>query len=219
MQRKVFRIEQMLAGRRGPGCEPAALRAPAERREEAIDASLQGLEAELARLRETVARNRHDLADLLGPDRDRRFARAAGELGASIDAMEKATKSILDLTENIDDSAKSLVASLKQGHERGLAQDIQEHAGKIYEACNFQDLTGQRIAKVIAMLGAIEEQIGAALKRCSAVSASVPLDAKSAFARTGLINGPKLDGDAGHADQSDIDAMFDGNVSRAAGSR
>lgn len=198
--------------------EHPALRALAARREEAIDATVQGLESELTCLRDTIARNRQDLADLLGPTKDRQMTRAAAELGASIDSMEKATKVILDATEGIDDSAKSLTAALKHDHEKGMAQDILEHAVKIYEACNFQDLAGQRIAKVIGILATIEEQVARALERCTPAG---PADAGVArrAAGTGLINGPKLDGDAGHADQGDIDAMFGGSVNRAAGSR
>jgi chemotaxis protein CheZ len=146
------------------------------------------------------------------------MSRAAGELGAAIDAMEKATKAILDATEGIDDSARSLIAALKQDHERGLAQDIQEHAVKIYEACNFQDLAGQRIAKVIDTLSTVEAQIAAALERCS--GKAVPTETAGRKPVGGaLINGPKLDGDAGHAEQGDIDVMFGEDVSRGGGSR
>jgi chemotaxis protein CheZ len=232
MQRRIFRVEQMFADRRlaAPLEETAvprqamdeynALRALAERREEAIDATVQGLERELALASEAIARNKQDLAALIGERKDRRMARAAGELGAAVDAMEKATQKILQATEGIDDSAKSLGSALKHEHERGLAEDIQEHAAQIYEACNFQDLAGQRIAKVIATLGLVEEQIAAMLERCSGFGR--PGDARAAAepgAGQRLVNGPKLDGDSGHANQGDIDAIFNERVSRAVGSR
>jgi chemotaxis protein CheZ len=208
----------MVAGRRVAAAtahEPSALRALADRRDEAIDATMQGLENELVVLRETMACNRNDLAALVGERKDRRMARAAGELGAAIDAMEKATKTILDATEGIDDSAKSLGSVLKNEYGRGLAQDIQEHAVKIYEACNFQDLAGQRIAKVIATLALVEEQVAAVLDRCGGKVAATETPAGG----SSLVNGPKLDGDSGHANQGDIDALFGERVSRDAGSR
>jgi chemotaxis protein CheZ len=230
MQRKIFRVEQMFADRRlaAPLEDVAAprqtmdeynaLRVLAERREEAIDATVHGLEHELALVRETIARNKHDLAALIGERNDRRMARAAGELGAAVDAMEQATQKILQATEGIDDSAKSLGSALKHRHERGLAQDIQEHAAQIYEACNFQDLAGQRIAKVIATLTTIEEQIAAMIERCNGFGR--PADARPAAKPAGdhPLDGPRLDGDSGHASQGDIDAMFDERVSRAGGS-
>jgi chemotaxis protein CheZ len=231
MQRRIFRVEQMFADRRlaAPLEDAAApreaaeeynaLRVLAERREEAIDATVHGLERELALVRETIARNKEDLAALIGERKDRRMTRAAGELGAAVDAMEKATQKILHATEVIDDSAKSLGSALKHQHERGLAQDVQEHAVKIYEACNFQDLAGQRIAKVIATLTMVEEQIAAMLERCSGFGR--PGDARPAAKPAGghPLNGPRLDGDSGHANQGDIDALFNGRVSRAGGSR
>ncbi len=189
--------------------EYGALRALAERREEAIDATVQGLERELALVRETIARNNQELAALIGERKDRRMARAAGELGAAVDAMEKATHKILTATEGIDDSANSLGSALKHAHERRLAQDIQEHAAQIYAACNFQDLAGQRIAKVIATLTMVEEQITALIERCGGFArpSDTRVTAKPAAGHR-LAQGPKLDGESGHADQGYIDTLF-----------
>ena len=135
------------------------------------------------------------------------MTRAAYELGAAIDGMEKATQKILKCGEAIDESARTLAATLKTGYERGLAQDIQDQVMRIYEACNFQDLAGQRIGKAIAALHAVEEHV----TRMLALS-----DGYDGWRRSRrpprpaarLVNGPKLDGDVGHASQSDIDAMF-----------
>jgi chemotaxis protein CheZ len=216
VQRKIFRIEQMFAERSATPAagrtglrhaidDPKALRALGELREEAADASVQDLEGELALLRETVVRHKQDLAVLIGERNDRRMTRAAGELGAAVDAMEKATQKILQATEIIDDSAKSLGSALKHDHERGLAQDILENAVKVYEACNFQDLAGQRIAKVIATLTMVEEQIVAMIEGCSGGGRRA---AARPAADRALVNGPRLDGDSGNADQSAIDTMF-----------
>jgi chemotaxis protein CheZ len=221
VQRRIFRVERMFADRRAAAAakdaaephqamdEYDAQRALAGQREEAIDATIQRLEHELALVRATIARNKQDLAALIGERKDRRMARAAGELGAAVDAMEKATQKILTATEGIDDSAKSLGSALKHAHERGLAQDIQEHAARIYAACNFQDLAGQRIAKVITTMTVVEEQIAAMIERCNGFGrpSDAPAAAKPAAGHR-LVQGPKLDGDSGHAEQSAIDAMF-----------
>jgi chemotaxis protein CheZ len=138
------------------------------------------------------------------------LTRAAGELGAAVDGMEKATHRILQAAEAIDDGARALGATLKSEFERGLTQDIQDHSLAIYEACNFQDLAGQRIAKVIGIMSALEEQLTAMLARYAALPCP-PLAAPAAPAAAengGLINGPKLDGDTGHASQQDVDALF-----------
>jgi chemotaxis protein CheZ len=82
-----------------------------------------------------------------------------------------------------------------------------------YEACNFQDLTGQRISKIVQVMKFIEEHLDRVIAAWSAldsfrdlVAASTPQEADDDSA---LLNGPKLPDDPGHVDQSDIDALFD----------
>lgn len=192
MQRKLFRIEQMMAPRRPV---PPAHRSSGEA------APAFGLSS----IHDVIGRQRRELAALIGDHHERRLARACDELGAAVAGMDKAAQSVLGFAEHIDESARSLTATLKGDYERGLAHDIQDHVVRIYEACNFQDLAGQRIAKVMAMLETIERQIAGMLAHCDRGS---PLPVGAAKSNGGLINGPKLDGDKGHADQSDIDAIF-----------
>jgi chemotaxis protein CheZ len=209
VQRKVFRVEQMFAERRAHAPARTPRREPVEQIKalsELGSRSVPGDELmhELAAVQDSIARNRQELATLISSKTERRMARAAGELGAAVTCMEKGTQKILHQAESIDECAKALIATLQDDYKRGLAQDIQENTMQIYEACNFQDIAGQRIAKVIETLDRIEEQLSAMLTRSSGGPAHVP--AKSA--RNRLINGPKLDGDVGHASQQDIDTIF-----------
>ena len=90
-----------------------------------------------------------------------------------------------------------------------LAQDIQDHVVRVYEACNFQDLAGQRIGKVIATLVMVEEQLAVLIENSSNVSGAARPDKAAGSPPDGdLLNGPRLDGDGGHATQQDIDLMF-----------
>ncbi len=208
MQRRVFRIEQMFGDRMM--AQPATGvvdRASDAKAHFAADATIQKLKNELALLHDTIARNKRELAALIGDGQERRMARTAGELGAAVEGMEKATVMILKSTEMIDDSAKALAASLKTDFERGLSQDIQDHVVKIYEACNFQDVGGQRIGNAIATLNMIEDQVVGMLDRYKVQPADVPA-AKTAPERS-LLNGPRLDGASGHTSQHDIDMLFD----------
>ena len=172
------------------------------------DATVANLKRDLALMQDTLARNKRELATLLADGKERRMVRSAGELGAAVDAMEKATDKILKSTETIDDSARALTATLKDDYKRGLAQEIQEQVVKIYEACNFQDLTGQRIGKVIAALTMIEDQVAGMIERCTGAGARGDAPVAKASSGRGLLSGPKLDGDSGHANQRDIDKMF-----------
>jgi len=214
VQRKVFRVEQMFVTDRGSARPVAAdeikpSRTPGEPREVRSDATIQILKRELALVHDAIARNKRELSALIGDGKHRPMARAGGELGAAVEGMEKATDRILKSGEAIDDKAKAFAATLKNDYERGLAQDIQDHVIEIYEACNFQDLSGQRIGKVIDTLNGIEERVAAALARYNAFARpGVSPAAPEAPTSNGLINGPRLDGDGGHASQRDIDAMF-----------
>jgi chemotaxis protein CheZ len=216
VQRKVFRVERMFGGRvaaRPAGtaapdkvADPKAPQARAER-PDAADGAVQSLKRELALLHDAIAHNKRELAALIGDGHERRMAHAAGKLGAAVEGMEKATVKILKSTEVIDDSARALTATLRDDYKRGLAQEIQDHVMKIYEACNFQDLSGQRIGHVIATLNMIEDQVEGMLDRHNGQPGDAP--AADSSSGRGLLNGPRLDGASGHTDQRDIDVLFD----------
>jgi chemotaxis protein CheZ len=135
--------------------------------------------------------------------------RIAHELNAVVEGTEHATQKILTAAEEIDVIANNLSAALDGRIEQGLAQDIQDIVIRIFEACNFQDLIGQRVAKVLATLDFVENHIVRVLEEIKTASAG---------ARSGgnTLHGPKLDGDVGHASQDEVDAMF-GNRCMASG--
>ena len=140
---------------------------------------------------------------LKGSAAEPRMTRATDELGAAVDGMEKAAQKILKCSEAIDENARTLAATLKTDYERGLAQDIQEQMMRIYEACNFQDLAGQRIGKVIATLQTVEEHVA------RMIALSDGSGARSAACRRACRTAgqrPEARRRSGHASQSDIDA-------------
>ena len=205
MQRKLFRIEETNAARRA---SPLAARAPVASAAPAADGDMRPFVRELASLRDTIAQNTHELARLLNEGQERRMARAAGELGASVKVMETSTDKILKSAEIIEDNAKTLGMSPRNDYEAGLAQDIQDQLTAIYEACNFQDIAGQRIGKVIGTLNQIDEALTLMLIRCRGPLGGEAVPATPTPPRSGLLNGPRLDGDSGHATQVEIDALF-----------
>ena len=127
--------------------------------------------------------SRHDPAPM---------TRIAHELEAVSKGSEEATQKILAAAEDIDQAADNLTAALKHEIDRGLAQDIRDRVVQIFEACNFQDLTSQRVAKVMTALKEVEAEIARALAEIAPAA-----------------HGPRLEGDDGHVSQRDIDVMFD----------
>lgn len=136
---------------------------------------------------------------------------ATDELDAVTDATAEATNNIMNACDQI-----SAVAG-----EVGGAQGDKLNAivTDIYEACNFQDITGQRITKVVRTLKHIEEQIlrlvqafggegaggGAAQTGAAAASQSAGSTVSSGDEKD-LLNGPQLPGNA--IDQDEIDRLL-----------
>ena len=140
------------------------------------------------------------------------MAKVNGELGAVVGGTEEATQQILEAAEAIDNAATALGKVTSPDQQKILSEEIQERVVSIFEACNFQDLTGQRISKVMATMKFIEHHIVEMMEiwgGVDAIKAHAPaiIDSREGDAR--LLNGPKLDGDDGHASQNDIDALFD----------
>jgi chemotaxis protein CheZ len=217
--RKVFRIEERVAARpaqwsaEAPSpdrygelmAEVNALRvmlaASAADSRQSGDIGTQQY-AETARLTSELNR----IAGTIVAAKDARAAsmtRIAQELNTVVSSSEQATQKILAAAEEIDQVANNLSAALKGKIERDLAQDIRDLVIKIFEACNFQDLAGQRITKVMTALDVIEHHIAGVLEEFKNTAIA---------AREGshVLHGPRLDIDCGHVSQDEIDAMFEG---------
>jgi len=78
-----------------------------------------------------------------------KFETAAAELGAVVSDTEQATNGIMNNVERIEDIIGEVLAVLPAGFGATRLIDARDHIVKIYEACNFQDITGQRINKVV----------------------------------------------------------------------
>jgi len=95
--------------------------------------------------------------------------------------------------------------------ENYKAQVDEKMMGMI-EACSFQDITGQRVSKVVSTLTHIEERVA----RFSSVMGVLDAeeddsDEKEQWRQENLLNGPQIDGPA--TGQNAIDALFDGDIS------
>ncbi|MCP5361652.1 MAG: hypothetical protein H6908_03285 [Hyphomicrobiales bacterium] len=123
------------------------------------------------------------------------------ELDAVVKATEEATNKILDEAEAIQNALA--------GAPESLAQIISEHITRIFESCNFQDITGQRISKVVNTLLEIEE-IATTLQ--GVLDGSIdPSEISKRTVRdirpdAHLMEGPQLDENL--PSQDEIDRMF-----------
>jgi chemotaxis protein CheZ len=170
------------------------------------------LKHELDLIQDAIIRTKQEIATVHvtgfeGPE----MARVTNELDAIVGGTESATDAILSNAEEIDQLASTLAPRLKDEQNQQLVQDMQERVIKIFEACNFQDLTGQRITKVVGTLKFIETHIVRMMEIWGGLDAFKGIEAETIAQRQGdarLLNGPKIAGEGGHASQDDIDAMF-----------
>jgi chemotaxis protein CheZ len=170
------------------------------------------LKTELDLIYDAINRTKQEIAVLHGKSfNGDEMAKVTDELGAVVGGTEQATQQILAATEAIDQSAGALSKATSPEQTRLLSEEIQERVISIFEACNFQDLTGQRIAKVMGTMKFIEHHINVMMDiwgGVDAIRAHAPPIVDDRVGDARLLNGPKLDGDEGHASQDDIDALF-----------
>lgn len=153
---------------------------------------------EIEELSRALEAARRDIASIEPHDiRDWHIPMATDELGAVVTATAEATGAILGAAETIERQAESMPEAAKAA----LAQEVT----RIYEACNFQDITGQRIAKVVSTLKYIEAKIDALLAAFGPDLAPVAQPVAAAPENT-LINGPQFPAVANS--QADIDALL-----------
>jgi len=173
----------------------------------------ENLKVELDLIHDAINRTKREIAVLHGKSFEgQEMAKVNGELGAVVGGTEHATQQILEAAEAIDQAASALSKVNSPEQQKILSEEIQERVISIFEACNFQDLTGQRITKVMATMRFIEQHINAMMEiwgGVDAIRAHAPAIVDTREGDAKLLNGPKLDGDVGHASQDDIDALFD----------
>jgi chemotaxis protein CheZ len=200
-------FQERLAALRTKGA-PAIDRAELERVVAGVVGSLSGgmrladleLYNEIEALSDYIRSARREIAGLRPSEiRDRHIPMATDELDAVVEATAEATGVVLSGIETIEGLVPRMPAD--------MAPTVQDIVVKIYEACGFQDITGQRITKVVGTLKHIESRIDAILAVFGAHGAEeAPAEDAKPEGDAGLLNGPALPTAA--ATQADIDAIL-----------
>jgi len=189
------------------------------RRERTVELGVE-VRNELVDMHRAIERMRAELSALAGEaEGSGRLPRASADLDAVVQATEFATQEILASAERIQETAWHL---REKGVEEASCDALDKLATEIYLACSFQDLTGQRIAKVVGTLRFLEARLtglmetmgletgyGAAQAAPPAPRAPVVLDAPALPAPkpdAHLLNGPALPGEG--VDQQAVDGLM-----------
>jgi len=139
---------------------------------------------------------------------DDRLIAVTNELDAIVTATERATNGILEGAEKIDNLAQQLKSQAGDTFAGHIADEIGEAVVNVFEQCNFQDITGQRITKVVKTLQYIEERVNKMIEIWGADTfEDLPLPPEvEEDADKKLLNGPALENKG--ISQADIDALF-----------
>jgi chemotaxis protein CheZ len=163
-----------------------------------LSAQETSLLAEVEELGHTIACAKAEIAALRFDDiTDNHIPFATDELDAIVEHTATATNAILTCCETLDNVAGAL-----SGEPAAKLQDV---TTQIYEACGFQDITGQRITKVVATLKTIEAKVAYIVTTFGSGTA-VEGAGRTVEGEAALLNGPQHSAVA--MDQSDIDKLL-----------
>lgn len=154
-----------------------------------------------------IARTRQEISALRPNDiRDERIPSAGAELDAIVRHTESATHTIME-------AAEAIMAA-DPSDPKAYQDAVNTHVLDIFQACSFQDITGQRVQKVVDTLRHIEGRIARFAQVMGAEDAPTE-EASAAEQRRKalLLNGPAIGGP--EVSQDSIDAMFGGETAEA----
>jgi chemotaxis protein CheZ len=169
--------------------------------------------ASLIDMADAINQTKREVIELSSDGNSDHFGDASSELDAVVAATESATDRILSSAETIQECA---FAVMERGEAKEEFSTIDAAVMEIYEGCSFQDITGQRISKVVHTLRYLEGRIDAmATAWTQAKGENIPppiaepdLSAKP-FGEDPLLNGPAKPGE--EIKQNDVDNLLDGD--------
>jgi len=163
-----------------------------------LRAEIDNLHADCRDLVNFIVSARSEISQIKPNDlKQDKLPRAGKELDAIVQATESATDQIMEAAETI------LAAKVTD------ANVVSDACMEIFEACSFQDITGQRISKVVSTLEYIESYLDKLTSAWGHDENGVPDSGGIGPEKTGeaaLLNGPALAGEG--IDQSYVDDMF-----------
>lgn len=169
-----------------------------------IDGLDSSIYREFLEIAEYIENTKKEIGHLQANDLKSRYIPEAGhELSEVVTATEHATTQIMECAEAILEADPS-------DHEayRTLVNDKMT---VIFEACSFQDLTGQRIGKVVETLEYIENRVGRFAKAIGAEDDTARVSAtekkRASRKKDLMLNGPAKSGEG--VSQDDVDAILE----------
>jgi len=180
----------------------------AELTESEMDTGL--LRTELDGLLRYLQRVRTEVASIDRPaDQDHDFNSMGEQLDAIVEATESATNTIMEAVERNDVIVEKIRAKVPDPGVHALLDGINNNSGDVFQACSFQDITGQRVSKVAKSITYVEERVNSLIdvmgREAIGIIEVLPEQEKTEDEK--LLDGPQLEGEG--LSQDDIDSLFD----------
>lgn len=189
-------LVRMKAQRAEPAPTPAPVVKPTVPDE--IRQGIADIERELATARMEMARLARE-ADAGG-----RILHASEDLETVVAATEQATQEILAAAERIQETAWTLRES---GADGAACDALDALATEIYLACSFQDLTGQRIARVVKTMSFVQDRIGSFVETLGIEPTPIAPEPDEPVPSAPRASGPARAGEG--VDQARVDGLMD----------
>lgn len=169
-----------------------------------VKAEVEAIAARITLTKQEIAALKHPLA------KDDKLHSASMELSAVVKATEEATTAIMQVAEHLDEITREVTSHVSDSYVISRLNEMSEYVTKLYEACSFQDLTGQRITKVVKTIDYIEQRIETMQViwgKKDIEKLPIPEDEITKKDGTLELHGPQAANEA--ISQDDIDKLFD----------
>ncbi|MFZ5608533.1 MAG: protein phosphatase CheZ [Pseudomonadota bacterium] len=169
-----------------------------------FEATTLRFSAEIERLMEFITTAKEEIASINPNTLSKRdLPGAADELDAIVAATEDAAGKIMDAADEVQ--------AIAAGLDGALGDKLLAVSTKIFEASSFQDITGQRVTKVVRVLKLVEERLALLAQTIGddhiEEKAAIERDKDGVVVKDeDLLHGPQLEGDGNN--QDDIDALL-----------
>lgn len=179
--------------------------------------SFASLKVDMTEIETAISGTKKELAALKVGNNIGGVEVAALELETVVAQTEAAANDILAASESIETLAGAIQSETSLEAAKSLAGDIAEKVTIIYMACNFQDLSGQRVRRVVDTLNFVESRIHKMIDAWGGLQALHELieaeiqtqeEERETEGAAALLTGPAPVNAEDHVDQDAIDALF-----------
>tara|TARA_R110000796_G_scaffold143788_1_gene260463 strand:- start:291 stop:821 length:531 start_codon:yes stop_codon:yes gene_type:complete len=170
---------------------------------------LELLQAEILNLFNYIQRVRKEVAAITRSDEGNgRFDNMSDQLDAIVQATEDATNSIMEVVEQNTDTIDKIREKTDNAEILALLDALENNSSNIFEACTFQDITGQRVTKIARSVTYVETRVNALIQIFGKEHIeSVEVETEEQSEDEKLLKGPQLQGEG--VTQDEIDKLFD----------